>query len=225
MRFEAVIFDLDGTLLDSMDVWEKIDICFLQKRGLTVPADYVAEICARSFEEAAQYTIDLFGLSEKSEDIIREWNEMAVYEYAHHVKLSPYAWEYLIELKKRGMKLAVATGLPRELFLPCLEHNSVLGLFDILCSTDEIKRGKEYPDIFELAAQRLGAVPQHCLVFEDVLPAVKSAKQAGMLVCAVYDKYSARYRVQMEQVADLYIADFRDAPLPDAEFEDENEKG
>lgn len=64
MKFEAVIFDLDGTLLDSMDVWEKIDICFLQKRGLPVPADYVTEICARSFEEAAQYTIDLFGLSE-----------------------------------------------------------------------------------------------------------------------------------------------------------------
>ncbi len=112
MRFEAVIFAPDGTLLDSMDVWEQIDICFLQKRGLPVPADYVAEICARSFEEAAQYTIDLFGLSEKLEDIIREWNEMAVYEYAHHVKLSPYAREYFIELKKRGMKLAVATGLP-----------------------------------------------------------------------------------------------------------------
>ncbi|WP_368270456.1 HAD family hydrolase [Enterocloster clostridioformis] len=137
---------------------------------------------------------------------------------------APYALEYLIELKKRGMKLAVATGLPGELFLPCLEHNSVLELFDILCSTDEVKRGKEYPDVFELAAQRLGAAPQHCLVFEDVLPAVKSAKQAGMLVCAVYDKYSARYRVQMEQAADFYIADFRDAPLPDADFEDENEK-
>lgn len=107
-----------------MDVWEKIDICYLQKRGLSVPADYVTEICARSFEEAAQ---------------------------------------------------------------------------------------------------RLGATPQRCLVFEDVLPAVKSAKQAGMLVCAVYDKYSARYRVQMEQAADLYIADFRDAPLPDTDFEDEKE--
>jgi beta-phosphoglucomutase-like phosphatase (HAD superfamily) len=73
MRFEAVIFDLDGTLLDSMDVWEQIDICFLQKHGLSVPAYYVAEICVRSFAEAAQYTIDLFGLSEKSENIIREW--------------------------------------------------------------------------------------------------------------------------------------------------------
>ncbi len=75
MRFEVVIFGLDGTLLDSMDILEQIDISFLQKRGLPVPADYVAEICAHSFEEAAQYTIDLLGFSEKSEDIIREWNE------------------------------------------------------------------------------------------------------------------------------------------------------
>ena len=80
MRFEAAILDLDGTLLDSMDVWEQIDIMFLQKRGLPVPENYVTEICARSFEEAAQYTIDLFGLTEKVDDMVREWNEMAVYE-------------------------------------------------------------------------------------------------------------------------------------------------
>lgn len=216
MKFEAVIFDLDGTLLASMDIWEQIDIQFLHKRGLPVPDDYVTEICARSFEEAAQYTIDLFGLSEKVEDMVREWNEMAVYEYAHNVKLMPYVLEYLTKLKFCGVKLAVATGLPKELFLPCLENNSIMEVFDVLCSTDEVERGKEYPDVYELAAQRLDVAPQHCLVFEDVLPAVKSAKQAGMLVCAVYDKYSARNRGQMEQIADIYLTDFRRAPLPDA---------
>jgi beta-phosphoglucomutase-like phosphatase (HAD superfamily) len=78
MDFNAAIFDLDGTILDSMDVWEHIDIQFLKKRNLPVPENYVTEICARSFEEAAQYTIDLFGLQETVEGIIEEWNNMAV---------------------------------------------------------------------------------------------------------------------------------------------------
>ena len=81
MDFNAAIFDLDGTILDSMDVWEHIDIQFLKKRNLPVPDNYVTEICARSFEEAAQYTIDLFGLQETVEGIIEEWNNMAVEEY------------------------------------------------------------------------------------------------------------------------------------------------
>lgn len=75
MDFNAAIFDLDGTILDSMDVWEHIDIQFLKKRKLPVPENYVTEICARSFEEAAQYTIDLFGLQETVEGIIEEWNK------------------------------------------------------------------------------------------------------------------------------------------------------
>ena len=214
MRFEAAILDLDGTLLDSMDVWEQIDIMFLQKRGLPVPENYVTEICARSFEEAAQYTIDLFGLTEKVDDMVREWNEMAVYEYAHHVKLVPYALEYLKMLKESGIKPAVATGLPEKLFVPCLENNSVLGLFDALCSTDEVTRGKEFPDVFELAARRLEVAPERCLVFDHVLPAVRSAKQAGMLVCGVYDKYSAHRQTEIERISDRYIKDFTEAPLP-----------
>ena len=91
-------------------------------------------------------------------------------------------------LKEAGIKLAVATGLPEKLFVPCLENNSVLGLFDALCSTDEVTRGKEFPDVFELAAHKLGVIPERCLVFDDVLPAIRSAKQAGMLVCGMYDK-------------------------------------
>lgn len=214
MEFEAAIFDLDGTLLNSMDVWEQIDIMFLRKRSLPVPSNYVTEICARSFEEAAQYTIDLFGLCETVDDIIREWNDMAAYEYAHKVKLLPYALDYLIRLKSHGIKLAVATGLPKELFLPCLKNNSVLGFFDVLCSTDEVLRGKEFPDIFELAAKRLQTIPERCIVFDDVLPAVKSAKQANMIVCGVYDKYSAHHRAEIERLADYYILDFKATPFP-----------
>lgn len=214
MNFEAVIFDLDGTLLNSMDVWEKIDIDFLSKRGLSVPSDYVTEICARSFEEAAQYTIERFELSESVDSIIKEWNAMAAYEYAHHVRLMPYAYEYILRLKASHVKLAVATGLPKELYRPCLINNGIYELFDFLCSVDQVQRGKEYPDIFLFASDGLKISPQKCIVFEDVLPAVKSAKQAGMITYGVYDKYSAHNETEIRIMADGYIYDFHNAPLP-----------
>lgn len=217
MDFNAAIFDLDGTILDSMDVWEHIDIQFLKKRNLPVPENYVTEICARSFEEAAQYTIDLFGLQETVEGIIEEWNNMAVEEYSNYVGLLPYALDYLLCLKEHGIKLAVATGLPEKLYMPCLKNNSILELFDALCSTDEVQRGKEYSDVFELAARKLGVAPEHCIVFDDVLPAIKSAKAASMLAGGIYDKYSADQRAEIERIADIYLLNFRQAPIPHKE--------
>lgn len=214
MNFRAVVFDLDGTLLDSMDVWENIDIAFLKKRGLPVPSGYVTEICARSFIEAAEYTINLFHLSESVDAIIHEWNEMAAYEYAHNVTLSPFAADYLRQLKHAGVKLAVATGLPQTLYEPCLKKNGIYEMFDVLCSTDDMARGKEFPDIFVHCADQLGVAPEQCLVFEDVLPAVRSAKQAGMTVYGVYDKYSEHNMEEIKKIADGYLFDFCFAPIP-----------
>ncbi len=214
MNFEVAIFDLDGTLLDSMDIWEQIDISFLQKRNLTIYPGYVEEICARSFEEAAQYTIDLYDLEENVSDIIEEWNRMAEYEYSHNVKMYPHALDYLLRLKAMNVKLAVATGLPKQLFIPCLENNSVLELFDALCSTEEVIHGKEYPDIYELVANKLRIAPDKCIVFDDVLPAIKSAKQAGMIACGMFEKYSKHRRAEIESIADYYLFNFKDAPLP-----------
>lgn len=214
MDFDAAIFDLDGTLLNSMDVWEKIDVDFLKRRNYLVPEGYVSTICSMSFQEAADYTIRLFNLKESTEDIVCEWNEMAQYEYAHNVKLAPYALDYLMKLKHLNIKIAVATGLPEELYKPCLLHNHIYEMFDALCSTEQVSRGKEYSDVFLLAARCLGITPQKCLVFEDVLPAVKSAKQAGMIVCGVYDKYSAYQKTQIMDIADSYLYSFKNAPLP-----------
>lgn len=116
-----------------------------------------------------------------------------------------------------GCKAIVATGLPEKLYMPCLKNNSILELFDALCSTDEVQRGKEYSDVFELAAKKLGVAPEHCIVFDDVLPAIKSAKAARMLAGGIYDKYSADQRAEIERIADIYLLDFRQAPIPHKE--------
>ena len=217
MNFEAAVFDLDGTLLDSMGIWEQIDISFLRKRNLSVPEDYAVKISSLSFEEAAQYTIARFALNERAEDIMQEWSEMAAHEYAHHVRMQPHAFDYLLRLKALGVRLAVATGMTIKLAIPCLKNNAIFDLFDAVCSTDEVPRGKEYPDVFEFAADKIGVPPEKCIVFDDVLPAIKSAKQANMLTCGVYDQYSERQREEIEKFADYYILDWRDAPLPYSE--------
>jgi HAD superfamily hydrolase (TIGR01509 family) len=208
--YKAYIFDLDGTLLDSMGVWAQIDLDFLAKRGIALPPDYMDAISSMSFHEAADYTIKRFALSDTIDGLMLEWNDMAAYAYGHTVKMKPYAKEYLITLRERGAKLAVATSMSAELCGPVMRNNGIDNFFDVICGTDEAGYGKSRPDVFLLTAQKLGVPPGDCLVFEDILAAVKSAKSACMSVCAVYDKTSSNDWEGIKAAADYAIDDFRD---------------
>ena len=208
----AAIFDLDGTLLDSMDVWSRIDVEFLARRGLALPPDYTEAVASRSFVESAKYTIARFGFPDSVEEIMAEWTEMAREEYAERIGLLPGAKETLLRLKQQGLRLGVATASQEAMFRPCLARNGILDWFDAICSVDEVGKGKNSPDVFLRTAEKLGVAPEECVVFDDVLPAVRSAKQAGMKVCAVYEKHSAQSRAEMEQAADWYLEKITDAP-------------
>lgn len=208
LNFKAAIFDLDGTLLDSMWVWEKIDIDFLAKRDLTVPDKYIAEISSKSFKEAAEYTINLFGLEEDVEDIIEEWNRMAIDMYRHHVPLKPHAKEYLFFLKENGIKLGTATALPKELYEPVLRKNGIYEFFDAFSSTHEVGYGKENPDVYLLAAKKLKSSPNCCIAFEDTMSGIKGILAAGMRPYGVYDKYSQHEQAQIQELSKRYIYSF-----------------
>ena len=208
LDFRAAIFDLDGTLIDSMGVWEDIDIDFLAKRHLSVPEGYISEISAKSFKEAAEYTISLFGLKERAEDIIKELNQMAIDEYGHHVPLKPYAKEYLLFLKRQGIKLGVATALPKVLYEPVLKNNSIYILFDAFSSTDEVAHGKGGPDIYLLAAKELNVPPCDCIAFEDVLAGIQGVVSAGMRAYGIYDRYSEHEQAQIQKLSKQYIYSF-----------------
>jgi HAD superfamily hydrolase (TIGR01509 family) len=208
--FKAYIFDLDGTLLDSMGVWGQVDADFLAKRGIAVPSDYMDAISSMTFHETAAYTIKRFSLTDSVEDLMREWNDMAAYAYGHTVRMKPHAKEYLITLRERGAKLAIATSLSAELCAPVLRNNGIDNFFNVICRTDDVGHGKSHPDVFLLTAQKIGVPPQDCLVFEDILAAVKSAKSAGMSVCAVYDKASENDWEQIKAEADYAIVDFHE---------------
>ena len=207
------IFDLDGTLIDSMHIWEKIDIDFLKMRGISVPDDYTANIRDMSFKEAARYTICRFGLPDTQAELMDEWNRMAAAEYSENISLKPHAREYLETLKNRGVRMGIATSLPPVLYEPVLTNNGIYDFFDVICSAGDVSRGKEHPDIFLYAAQKLNSAPESCAVFEDILPAVLSAKLAGMKVCGVYDDSSKEHWDDICRAADWTIYNFSSAPL------------
>ena len=212
LPFSAAIFDLDGTLLDSMSVWSEVDRQFLLRRGFAVPADYVATIAAMSFRAAADYTIDRFSLREDPQDLMDEWLRLALEAYSHTVPLKPFAREYLLRLQSLGVRLGVATGLTVRLMEPVLKNNGIYDLFDVLCSADSVGCGKGTPEIFLHTAAKLRTAPQDCIVFEDIPQGIRSAKAAGMTAYAVYDPHTKEQDV-MRREADGYLRNFSEAPL------------
>mgnify|MGYP005937303253 CR=1 FL=1 len=163
---KGAIFDLDGTLLDSMGVWDQVDIDFLSKRGIDVPDDYMTKVAAMQFRQIAEYTIARFSLTDTPEELMDEWDHMARVMYATVVEAKPYAREYLAQLKESGAKLAVATSLPPMLREPAMKHVGIFDYFDEVVSVDDAGDvGKDQPDVYLLAASHLGVEPGECTVF------------------------------------------------------------
>ena len=156
---KGAIFDLDGTLLDSMGVWDQVDIDFLSKRGIDVPDDYMTKVAAMQFRQIAEYTIARFSLTDTPEELMDEWDHMARVMYATVVEAKPYAREYLAQLKESGAKLAVATSLPPMLREPAMKHVGIFDYFDEVVSVDDAGDvGKDQPDVYLLARSRAGGV-------------------------------------------------------------------
>lgn len=206
---EGAIFDLDGTLLDSMGVWAQIDRDWLGRRGIPLPPDYTKAVAPLGFRAAAEYSIARFHLNERPEDVIAEWNAMSIDAYTHTVDLKPGAKEFLLALSRRGVRLAVATSSHPELFTPALARHGLLPLFDNITTVGEAARGKGFPDVYLLAAEKMNVSPACCAVFEDILAGVQGAKAGGFFTVAVADKTAAHHEAELRRAADLYIPDFR----------------
>ena len=196
-NIEGAIFDMDGTLIDSMWVWLKVDIDFLKKRNIPMPKNLRSEIEHLSFIDCAKYFKKTFSLPETIEEIMEEWNTMAYTEYVENVQVKEGVPTFLKNLKDSGVKLALATSNCRLLLEVILKKFEIYDLFDAIVITDEVGKPKSEPDIFLKAAELLNVQPSKCVVFEDILPAVKSAKKAGMKVVAISDDSSIKERASI----------------------------
>ncbi|MCD7766974.1 MAG: HAD family phosphatase [Lachnospiraceae bacterium] len=205
---KAVIFDLDGTLMDSMSLWSDIDIEYLSRYGQTIPADLSVAIEGMSFTETAQYFKERFSLPCEVEEIKQEWNRMAYQKYAYEVELKPGAARFLRYLKEQGVPTAIASSNSQELIRASLAHHHVEDCFDRIATSCEVAKGKPAPDIYLYAADLLGVEPTNCLVFEDIPMGVQAGKNAGMRVCAMEDDFSTSRRKLTRELADYYIRSY-----------------
>lgn len=209
-NIKGAIFDLDGTLVDSMWVWCQIDVDYLKMKGYSMPENLRNEISHMSFYQTAAYFKEKFNLDDSIETITSDWHNMAFSHYSNNVKLKLGVKDFLNSLKSFNIKIALATSNSIPLLEACLKNNGIYDYFDSITTTDEVSNGKDHPDVYLLAANKLGINPKNCLVFEDILTAVQSAKAANMKVIAVKDDDCVDSKEDLLKYADKYIHSFEE---------------
>lgn len=205
---KAVIFDLDGTLVDSMWMWKAIDIEYLGKFNIPLPPTLQKDIEGMSFSETAVYFKETFQIPDSLDKIKADWNQMAYDKYTKEVTLKNGAKEFLEQCKKNGIKLGIATSNSRELVDATLEALKIKDCFDCVMTACEVTKGKPAPDIYLAVAENIGVKPSQCLVFEDIEMGILAGKNAEMEVCAVEDEFSMDQIELKQELADYYIKDY-----------------
>ena len=207
MRKSFAIFDMDGTLIDSMPLWRSLGQEYLGAKGVTEGLDGVLEeIRPLTVSESAALFASRFALSESPETVVDEMNAIMAAHYRKDIPLKPGVKELLEQLRQAGVRMCVASATAEQLMEACLRRLGVRAYFEFLLSCESMGTSKREPDIYLEAASRLGAAPGGIAVYEDALYAVETAKKAGFHVVAVYDADTDGHWGQICRLADETIA-------------------
>lgn len=203
---KGVIFDLDGTLLDSMTVWSSIDREFLEENGVKdIPPDISDIVKKMTVDSSSQYFIDRFGLSCTKEYVIHRIEEMVRDRYENKIPLKPHAAEVMDFLDSRSIPYGVATATYKGLAEAALRRCGVYDRLGFLLTDREYPQGKNFPDIFLGAAKLLNAQPRDILVVEDSLHCIETAKAAGFMTAGVYDPVSEADCDDIKKISDYFV--------------------
>lgn len=208
-KIEGIIFDFDGTLVDSMRLWEEIDVEFLAQRGHRCPPDLQREIEGMGLQDCALYFKKRFGLEDSPEEMVQTWSRMVDKKYLQ-LPWKKGSVEFIREAHALGYPLAIATSNNIHLVEKLLGQLGYSGFFQTITTSDMVGASKPAPDVFLEAARRLGLSPEACLVFEDTLSGVQGAMRAGMRTIAVKEPHHSNVE-EILQTADDYIVDYEKA--------------
>ncbi len=206
------IFDMDGTLVDSMVYWKALAGEYLQKKGITVlPLDLLERIKPMTMSESAAYFLREFGLAGTPESVAEEMNRMMDWHYRKDIPLKTGVQEYLRILHSRGARMCVASATAKPLMEACLRRLGVLDYFDFLLSCEEVGAGKQQPTIYFACADRWNTQPKHIAVYEDAFYAAQTAKDAGFYTIGIWDASAEESWTALKEMCDEHIADWRNA--------------
>lgn len=205
------LFDFDGTLVDSMPTYVSVMLRILDENGVAYGSDIVKIITPLGYKGTAEYFVRL-GVPLGVEEIMAKMTEYARYEYANNVQAKAHVVDVLRRLKARGDSLHVLTASPHTMLDPCLKRIGIYDLFENVWSCDDFSTTKADPEIYKMAAEKIGLPVGEIWFLDDNYNADKTAKQAGMLVCGVFDESSAEYEEEMKGITDAYIHDFSELP-------------
>lgn len=211
-NIKATIFDVDGTLLDSNQIWQIIDQQFMNERNLTLTDDFQKQLDGLTFHQVAEYCKDFYNLKESAKELMDIWINMAIDEYSYHVKSKPGAKRLLKYLNDNDIKIAICTSNSHDLIDPALKHNDLYDYIDIFHTASTIGDSKDDPDVYLRLASELDVDPENCLVFDDIYPIINTVSKIGMKSCVVLDQRSIEVYSKdlLIQAADYNINDFRD---------------
>lgn len=207
-NIKLFLFDLDGTILDSLKIWNDIDLLFFKNHNLIMGEDYHIAIAPLTLEETATYTKNTYKLDIDEEQIMKEWSDLAIKEYAENVNLKKGVKEFLDYLKNKNVHLAIATSCNEEMFKPCLERYGIVSYFEHFYTSQNLKINKSNTNFFKEILNKYKIEPDQILFFEDSLASMKCAKSLGFNVVAVMDKKWEKQKEEIIASSDDQIEDF-----------------
>ena len=208
MKYTTYLFDFDGTLVDSMPSYIAVMLRILDENNIEYGKDIIKIITPLGYLGTAKYYIEQLGLELPAEEIVARMNRYAYDEYAYRILAKDNVVETVKRLKEMGADLHVLTASPHRVLDVCLKRLGVYDLFTNVWSCDDFATTKSDPEIYRMAAARIGKPVDQILFLDDNYNADRTAAAAGMKVCGVFDPSSREYEEEIRQVSDHYIRDF-----------------
>lgn len=219
MNKKYAIFDMDGTLIDSMSYWNRLAEDYLSAKGISpMPAEIPEIIKPMTMTESAAYFIKRFGFVGTPDSIAAEMNAVMDEHYRKDIELKSGVRKYLEQLKSKGVTMCVASATAAPLMTACLSRLNVIDDFAFVLSCEEVGTGKDSPDVYLEAMERLSDISKSqdktqlessdIAVYEDALFAAKTAKKAGFYVIGVFDENNKAKWERLKNVSDELIEDF-----------------